>query len=156
MIDSIKHSAALSQCRSHCLLIHGERNGLVIVSSILSPWRKCPCVCPRTHVMTTGAVHKAIYTHTYFHTRRSDWWRDVTIINRLTYNGMLVCWRNQEVIYPKCTNNNPINNILDILETLQWTCLPPGILKCIFNLSWSFKDTFIFLEISYRKWESFN
>lgn len=40
MIDSIKHSAVLSRCHSHCLLIHGQRNCLIKVSSTVSPWRE--------------------------------------------------------------------------------------------------------------------
>ena len=44
MIDSIKHSAVLSLCHSHCLLIHGQRNCLIKVSGTVSPWRECDFV----------------------------------------------------------------------------------------------------------------
>lgn len=59
MIDSIKHSAVLSPCHSHCLLIHGERNCLMKVVRIVPPWPlvyEPLCVCqlsprPLDHIL---------------------------------------------------------------------------------------------------------
>lgn len=42
MIDSIKHSAVLSPCHSHCLLIHGERNPPVWASVCVSVVTQAP------------------------------------------------------------------------------------------------------------------
>lgn len=56
MIDSVKHSAVLSQCHSHCLLIHEERNCPIKVSSTVFPGHKCTCLfCVDVLAMAAGA-----------------------------------------------------------------------------------------------------
>lgn len=71
MIDSIKHSAVLSQCHSHCLLIHGERNCLIKVSSTLS-WCVCAFVLCLRVCMDTWVGHSR-HKHTGLVSYSGSW-----------------------------------------------------------------------------------